>query len=495
MPVSKLSLFKSEGQSYAPKIGANTYVPFYAVLFWYGNDVEFADTPSGTLDLNYYRKYREIYYPNAIYYYSDGSFDSLRSNPIIACVNSDSNWKDITGKCLSPVTSLPNTGATLFDSHTHNPVSLNRTRVYNTLAFATGDTLSSNTLATYIEQKGDHTHIHSTNNIARGLRNVVYGQPDSDGEIQGVNAIAVDPILRDPQLAVSRPGVNDARLRFFPKNIIVFGNSLPSEYYTRNDSGHTSSANGKILPLIAKDDNVGVLEISNTQLSFTISSNAAPSHNHNTYPSTRKRKSNRTNQTAYRLVEAGVHNHRTTYTANVELRSKILKAWITTSDETPIANGVIIAYSIGENTLFTGQESNSVTLPVNWHFCDGNNGTPDLRGYYIYANFDESNTYHNVVYKSSNTMIIHSIDIEANGSHSHLGPTTGNEIGLGTATDVGSHTFETSLNHTHTISNETTFLYSPTDTANVTNIRVGQSYSYTPPTVGLAFIMYNNTIV
>jgi hypothetical protein len=495
MPVSKFSTFRTDGQPNAPRIGANTFVPFYAVLFWYGNDEEFINTSSGTLGRDYYRKYSEIYYPSATYYYPDGNIDMLRSNPIICCVNADANWADTTGLCVVPSTSLPNTAATLFSINTHNPTTLNRTRVYNTLAIASGDVQTSIVSATFIEQRGDHAHRHSTNNIADGLRSIVYGQPDRNtGDYTGINAIVVDPILRDPQLTVSTPGINDTRLRFFPKDIIVFGNNLPSEYYTREDIGHISSATGEILPIMAKGENVGVLGIENT-LSFTLSSNAAPSHNHNTFPSTRRRKSNRTNQIAFRPVEAGVHTHKTTYSANVALRSKILKAWITKSDQTPISNGVIIAYSIGYNTLYPGPDSNSQTLPVNWHFCDGNNGTPDLRGYYIYANFNASNTYHNVVYNSSNTLLITSIDMEANGIHSHVGPETGQEVALGTPTDIGSHTSELSLNHTHDVSDDTSFKTLPTDTANVVNIKVGQSYSYTPPTVGLAFIMYNNTII
>ena len=492
MPISKVGLFRTDGQSYAPQLGSNTYVPFYAVLFWYGNDVDFNNTPSGTLNYDYYRQYREIYYPAATYYNTDGSFDSLKSNPLVYCVNADANWKTTTGLCTVPTTSLPNTGATLFSSHTHNPTTLPRTTIYQALGSKPGDTLSRT--FTYFEQNGDHTHVHSTNNIARGLRSVQYGQQDADGNYQGLNAIAVDPIIRDPQLSTVRPGYNDTKLHFFPKNIIVFGNNLPSEYYTRDDSNHSSSANGKVLPIMPKGDDIGVLNTANT-LSFTISSNSSPLHNHSTFPLITKYKTDKTNQTAYRLQDSGVHSHRTTYTANVALRSKILKAWITTSDQTPISNGVIIAYSIGTNTLYRGPEANSSTLPVNWHFCDGNNGTPDLRGYYVYANFDTSNNCHDTVYNSSNTYLITDISLEANGNHSHLGPLTGTEQGVGIATDIGSHTFEEVLNHTHTVSDDAEFKYLPSDSANVTNIKVGQTYSYTPPTVGLAFIMYNNTII
>ena len=490
MAVSK-SLFRTDGQSNAPK-GANNYVPFYSVLFWYDNDANFVNTPSGTLDKDYYRKYSELYYPAATYYYPDGTFDSLRSSPIIACVNADANWKTTTGLCTVPITSLPNTGATLFDTNTHNPITIGRTKIYNALGSYSGDVLS--TTEYYFEQRSDHTHLHSTNNIANGLRSIQYGVQDGLGNYQGINAIAVKPILRDPKLSTIVTGYTDSKLSYFPKGVIVFGNSLPSQYYSRNDNLHSATANGLILPLLALNDNIGVVGIANT-LSFTISSNSSPIHNHSAQPPIRNYKSSKTDQTAYRLVDAGIHTHNTTYTANVALRSKILRAWITTSDQTPISNGVIIGYSIGATSLYEGQEANSISLPVNWHFCDGSNGTPDLRGYYIYANFNTANTYHDVVFNTSNTYLITSISMSANGKHSHLGPQTGTEVGIGLATDIGSHTFEDALDHVHTASNTTSFKYTPADSANATNIIVGQSYSYTPPTLGLAFIMYNENII
>lgn len=491
MPITR-SLFRTDGQSNAPRLTSNTYVPFYAVLFWYDNDANFTNTPSGTLDTEYYRKYSDLYYPLATFYNQDDTYSSLRSSPLIYCVGTDNNWKSTTGKCYSPTTNLPNTGATLFQSFSHNPATLGRTKVYNSLGSYSGDSLSLT--ETYIEQFGEETHIHSTNNIAQGLRSIQYGVKDADSNYQGLNAIAVKPILRDPKLSTTISGYNDTRLSYFPKGVIVFGNSLPTAYYSRDDNLHVETANGNVLPLIALNENVGVLGSSNT-LSYTLSSNSAPLHDHNTQPVFRKYKSDKPNQTAYRIVESGVHTHNTTYTANVALRSKILRAWITTSDQTPISNGVIIGYSIGATSLYEGQEANSISLPVNWHFCDGKNGTPDLRGYYIYANFDTANNCHDTIYNTSNTFLITSINIAANGNHSHLGPLTGTEVGIGLVTDTGSHTFEDVLDHTHAISNTTSFKYIPSDTSNATNIRVGQSYTYTPPSASLAFIMYNNTII
>ena len=186
--------------------------------------------------------------------------------------------------------------------------------------------------------------------------------------------------------------------------------------YSRNDTTHTSilnTASGKVLPIIAKDGNPGIVGETTSKISFTIPTNTVLPHNHNISPAIKTYKSDKTGQTGYAVKEAGAHSHQVTYTANVALRSKILKAWITTQDQTPIANGIIIGYSIGKGSLYQGLSANSKGLPVGWYFCDGNNGTPDLRGYYIYANFDTSNTYHNVVYNTSNSMMISSISMAA----------------------------------------------------------------------------------
>lgn len=495
MPISKVGLVRTDGQANAPK-GRLPFVPFYTVLFWYGKDTDFVNTPSGTLNYEYYRQYSEIYYPVAIYYKPDGSISKLQSNPIIACISTDNGWNSNTGLCLEATTNLPNTAATLYETNSHNPATLGRTKIYNALGYKNGDVQSET--AYYIEQNGTVTHNHTANNVAEGLRSVVFGVPDDNNIMTGLDAIAVDPILRDPRLTTIYTGYNDTKLTFLPKNVIVFGSNLVANaaltnYYTRVDSNHISSANGKVLPLIARDENDGVLGLTNS-ISFTIPTNTVLNHNHNVFPEFRTYKSNKGNQTSLQVVEAGSHSHQVTYSANVTLRSKIMRAWITTNDSTPIANGIILAYSIGKNTLYQGLSANSKGLPVNWHFCDGTNGTPDLRGYYIYANFDTANTYHDVVINSSNTMSVYSISMQANGNHSHLGPLTGQEVGTGVAVDIGSHTFEDVLDHTHTISSAVNFKINPGDTANAVNIKVGQTYSYTPPTVQLAFIMYNNII-
>jgi hypothetical protein len=491
MPISKVGILRTDGSSNAPSSGP--YIPLYSVLFYYGKTSDFANTPSGTLNLDYYRPYQEIYNPAAIFYNADGSTSTLKSNPLISCINIDSNWNTLNGLCLAPTTNLPNTGATLFDSFTHDPATLVRSKIYNALGTSPGEPPSY--LFNYIPQTGAHTHNHSANNIADALRGIQFGNINGyTNTFAGINAIAVQPILRDPRLSTNLNEVYaEKKLYYLPKDVLVLGNNLPTNNYNTGDIFHTNSANNLVLPLIAKSDNVGVLNIANT-LSFYLSTNTVLNHNHNVFPLAQKKKSRKINQTGYLLTNAGLHSHQLTYTSNVSLRSKIMKAWVTNKDVTPIANGVIIGYSIGNNTLYQGTYSNSAGLPVNWHFCDGTKGTPDLRGYFIYANFDSANNSHDTVFNSANTLTIQSITVAANGNHSHLGPQTGVEVGAGTPVDIGSHSFEDVLNHTHKVVNAASFKYTPTDTANVTSVLVGQTYTYTPPQVQLAFIMFNNTI-
>jgi len=490
MPVSKVTFVRSDGQTNAPK--EEVHVPLYTVLFYYGKDNEFT---SGSLNVDYYRNYQEIYYPYITLYNSDGSPSKVKCDPLITSISSDASWNTNTGFCFAATTSLPNTGATLFNSQSHDPITLVRTKVYNALGEERGKPASKPPIY-YNEQKGVFNHNHTANNIAFNLRSVQYGRYDDYAkQTAGINAIAVKPVLRDPQLVTDLNEVyNEKKLTYLPKNVIVFGNSLPTNNYTRSDLFHSNTATGQVLPLISKAENVGVLNIANT-LTFTISSSTVLNHNHDGIVPVQRIKSARTNQIGYVVKEAGMHSHTVTYTSNVAVRSKILKAWVTTQDNTLIANGVILGYSIGLNTLYKGIYSNSHVLPVNWHFCDGNNGTPDLRGYFIYANFDQSNTYHDVVYNSANTITIDNISMSANGKHSHLGPLTGVETGTGSPVDIGSHSYEDALDHIHDISTSSTFKYNISDADAVTNILPNQSYTYTPPNVQLAFIMYNENII
>jgi hypothetical protein len=158
MPFSSFGRLRTDGTSNAPK-GKLPYIPFYAVLFWYGRDEEFVSTYSGTLNREYYRKYADAYAPRATYYKTDGTVSDLKANPIIACTGSGVNWTSNTGYCVAPTIDMANTATTLFLTYTHDPSIMVRSQKYNALGSVTGDTLSSTEF--YYPQTGPETHAHN----------------------------------------------------------------------------------------------------------------------------------------------------------------------------------------------------------------------------------------------------------------------------------------------------------------------------------------------
>jgi len=246
MPINKVGLVRTDGVHNAAAPAA-PFVPLYSVLFWYGDDKNFINTPSGNLNFNYYRSYQELYNPLATYYKSDGSLaPQAKSNPLISCVNADFNWTTTTGVNITASTDMPATGATLFNPVSHGSAVITRSKIYNVLASTPGQ--ATTPTFSYISQAGTNTHTHSVVSIANSLTNLSFGDPTPDGtSYNGINAINVKPILRDPRMYVDSGDVyNDTKLYCLPKDIVVFGNNLPTNNYTRSDTTHTYSATGQI---------------------------------------------------------------------------------------------------------------------------------------------------------------------------------------------------------------------------------------------------------
>ena len=497
MPASA-SLFRSKASIQTP-INTEVPVPLYAVLLWHANDGSWDATSrengsfDGAFTPQYYRRLDSISrfptYPDA----------SQVSYPLIRCVADDADWKNLTGKLHSADVNFDSSLATLLETAGgHNPATMLRTKTYVSSGYQNGDVVNTNNL-TYRLKKSPHAgHSHFVDNVRKSILSINYGNKDLIGSnltnpylSKGIQTLQVDLLIRDPKLSGGTNNVN-----WLPKNVIVFGTTLPAPYYTRTDtiSTTTKSANGrKYLPLLAKHPHVGVEgddmneEIMNV---FALSS-ISGEHSHEASPATDLQISNKTNQTGYRYNNAGNHAHVVEYVIETYIKSKFLKAWVTTEDKTPIADGTILLYAIGPGTGYDGPGDDSSLLPPNWHFCDGNNGTPDLRDYYVMANFEDND--HNVVNNENNTATIYSVLALANGQHTHY--TTTSTTGLsGTMIDVGGHGEETSLNHTHGPSAAISFKKRSTDTQSVTNIKPGYQFEYTPPTVTMAFIMYNAAI-
>ena len=227
MPISKIGFSRTDGSTNSPSLDS-AYVPLYSVLFWYGKDSNFLNTPSGNLDVDYYRSYQEIYTPGAIFYNNDGTPSTLVSNPLISCISNNANWNTNTGLCIAASTSMPNTAATLLNNFSHGSTTFARTKIWNVLAAVPG--VSPSFTSSYIDQTGTNTHNHSVVGIADNIRGVRYGiQTPDQLSYYGINAITVKPILRDPRLTtISGEVYNSKKLTFLPKDVIVFGNNLPS---------------------------------------------------------------------------------------------------------------------------------------------------------------------------------------------------------------------------------------------------------------------------
>jgi len=474
------------------------YVPDYAVLFWHAPDGLWGKTTTengsfdGAYNPQYYRRFESV---SRFPAYND---PKVVSYPVVKCVADDASWTTETGKLEDPFVSIANTVATLLEvAGPHNPLTMLRTNIYTTSGFAAGDTASTNLTYVYKEKTGSQAgHSHFVDNVRDLIYSINYGNykntvnTDAQYVPSGMQTLQVDLLIRDPKLSGA-----DKKLNWLPKNVIVFGSTLPDPYYVRTDvltASNQKLADGKkYLPLLAKHPHVGVEGDDAELITFYGSSSFSNNHTHDKLPVANKSLSNKTNQTGYLYLPAGAHNHVVEYKVETFIKSKLLKAWVTTEDKTPIADGVILALAIGPGTGYSGSFDNSDILPPNWHFCDGTNGTPDLRDYYVMANFADSD--HDVINSPGNEATVVSITTSANGNHSHYsaGPFTGFN---GTMIDIGGHGFEDSLNHTHTVSVQPSFKKRPTDSTNVTNFRNLFEFEYAPPTVSLAFIMYNENI-
>ena len=508
MPVTNISLLRSFSEENPPNPPPSTepaYVPPYAVLFYY-KGIDFWNTDNniannGNINVDYYRRYYisdpKSLGSNFYYYDTNGNKLELNSFPVIKCIDTNTDWKDTLGKLEYPTTSmLPNAATLLENGGGHNPLSMLRTEVKPIPGFRTGDTQDS--VKTYIDRSTPHGgHIHFIRGIQQNLLSTVFGRflevsfkgtsLANTSTSNGFLCYEIDTIIRDPKLSKK-----DEKLRYLPKNMIVFGDDLPSQYYTRThpDVGNTYTQtiinDSSAIPLLAKykPNYVDGLEL----LSNMITSNASGSHTHSIATSVKKL-STVTGQTSFNFVDSGLHTHQVYYNYAVDLKAKTLKTWITQSANTPIANGVIIAYSNGVESGYSGNITDSTILPPYWHFCNGDNGTPDLRDYYVCANFSSSD--HDVEINPSSTATLLNINVQLAGKHTHYSPTS--SVQDGTPITVGGHGEENNLDHIHGISAAISFI-NEDQKSPVTNIKPGAVFDYTPPTTRLAFIMYNENI-
>ena len=449
-----------------------------------------------------------------------------------------------------------------------NPARLT-TDIPKILGAAPGDTLSTTEKYTLHNKAHEgHTHEIIGSQISDALARINFGgvAQDSTGNYTfttgGLNLLPVIPLVKDSRLGVATTTL----ITSLPKGVLVLGNDLAAsdpdislfvrdqydptavpttEDYTMHDYDHESNIstigdsassdnsqmydnlntyNGVPLFLVTRSTDVGVLSNGGID-TFKVyaSSNTGGLHSHAS--TTTAFKSTKTGQTGAVLGDSGAHNHQLSISGNFYPRAKWLNGYITLKDETPLANGMIIGYSYqGDTSRFKGTttEINDI-IPQYWHFCDGTNGTPDLRGYAIAVNMYESNmgifdsevngaSYlsidaMNVQPSSGENSMLYSDKIFKNypiKTHTHV---TGYETGTGTPISMkGSHDLNPARWHVHELVGGATIAQQiPTtvdktkNTTTYTNftfnlVQTDTAYAWNPSKSNIAFIMLNKAL-
>ena len=551
-------------------ISAGTFIPFNSVLFCFSSDWDNNSPKDHTLT-SYYRKYTDIISDTGTIIKEDGTPTKLKINPFIYSSNSEINWQSNTGILLAPnndfkyfdnlfggaeisLTSDTSTrysgrhgylsGAVSDAASTGRPY----TDIPKILGRQPWEAVSSERYVIHDQPHAGHQHFVNGVDISKVVdqypvgAGTILSSGAYDWKTLGLTLLPVVPIIRDPKIDGYSKKTN-----YLPKNVLVFGENLAADTsvnvvsrdpvslvipdngdYTRSDYIHevgitsvgdsASSENTQNYPnnntyantplyLITTNKDMGVLNPLSNTLNVIVSSNTSGLHTH---AGTRTDfKSTRTGQSGDILGPAGAHNHTVTYSSKVNLKSIWLNGWLTLKDQTPIANGIIIAFSPKNMVTHRGVTDHTDWLPPYWHFCDGSNGTPDLRGYNIAVNmYASQSNLHGTVINSSQNIQLSAITVNpnsgevsaptkyANGfvvdhkTHSHI---IGNGPGKGTMVDLhGSHGVDPNRWHTHVPVNISTFTNPAGGTS--TQLTTGAILNYLPARTNLAFIMYNSAI-
>jgi hypothetical protein len=553
MPLSAISLLNTTG---IKSFKTEKAIPDYSVLFWHRihdwNDVNsvHGDDPSAQNSRSkIFRQYEigEKAIPDIVGQHSDTVNIVNDYNYVVRCVSSSSSWPLICDLRYDVNTSISYTESTLLDvggAHGYNLLGRVAPPLKNNFELPYSSDIDYNVYTNI-----HYGHIHQSEGIYNKLISIDSGDTYNilNNNIYTPSTFAsffVDPIIKDPRLKY-------VNVKTIPKDIIVmyYGiDTLSLDHYdpydlpvTQTENNIDFSASGYILPITMVQTSttlevgkVGAKNINNTttknnlansidivgskfanSISFIVSSNTSGFHDHktgmfgriSTKPDLTYNVITEQNKTTIFPNNLGEqftngpdpvsHVHKITYTFEVKLKERKLKAFLSKASNAPIQNGLIIGYSIGKYSKFGGdRKTGKENLPVGWYFCDGQHGTPDLRGKYPFLNFkNDINTIDN----TTSTIEVTDINVETiNWQHGHVYKSTPNlpVQGAGGAKDSGSHSSNydndgdpnRTTRHTHDVSTKDTFI-----DGNL-NTKVGTTFDYEPPTVEIAFIMYNDTI-
>jgi hypothetical protein len=447
---------------------------------------------------------------------------------IVRCVDSSTNWPQKCDIRYSANTTLTDKHSSLFTIGGRHAITtlLGRPRPSTPVADgiprlkseAPQNATTGLAFDRVVKYNSEHLgHIHRSEN----LRSVILsGTPantaDPTEHVNFISTLSLCAIFKNPKKST-------APITTFPKNTLVFyygSETLEAQYFEPNYSHPTTTKNvGNLyVPLSLMPGervacrHTGIQnydpDIGTDIMVVNASSNTSGYHDHiNLTTYTAGKYASVTRGRADTVVNIGDtrnpvgHKHNVKYNLSVSLKSKILKTYLTKSNLTPIVDGIIIGYTIGKFSGYSGSTTDGVNaLPPNWYFCDGTNGTPDLRGYYPFTNFQNDPSGETL--SETNEIVVSSIEVETvPWVHNHIGFSTENTTGNPGYLDVGGHTTTydpSATTHTHGIDSSPDHFDPPLNTPGAirrTNVREGHEFPYTPPTVDIAFIMFKGGAV
>ena len=289
-------------------------------------------------------------------------------------------------------------------------------------SYAVGATGGSNTLNHTLAAAGSHGGSHFI--IESGTS---YGE-NAAGSHNHTYSFSCDPLRR--KLVLIKAGSEQAQ---FPQNAIVLSNQSAM-------TGLTQLFNNE-LSLGLASDTTGTIAADSSK---TPTSSSSGAHSHT---GSGGKTPSGIDQEAYNyLANQGAHTHTVTVnTFSWAVKKRILTAFSDAAATFNLAANMIGLY---ENT----------TPPDGWSLCNGANGTPDMRDYFIYFG-DKAN----VGDASGDNTMGWNYSTDTAGSHQHRGGP-----GLSIAPVLAVHSNAVTHSHSGSASGQT----------------------YLPPYYALAFIMY-----
>jgi len=179
------------------------------------------------------------------------------------------------------------------------------------------------------------------------------------------------------------------------------------------------------------------------QTTDSVTSSASGNHDHRT---TEKRESGEGG--AYAYLPAGNHTHTIGMALTAQIKRYYLSAWTNAAADFKSASGIIGMFE-------------SLTPPMGWYLCDGDNGTPDLRNYFIQLDSAANDNQD----AGDNTVNGTVSSCSSSGGHHHKGSAV-SSVQSGTLTE---HSNSAGAHDNHTIAVE--------------------DIEFIPPYFALAFIM------